>query len=224
MGPDSINNRVLRELATELSVPLCSLFNQSIQTGIFPECWKFANVCPIHKNGDRSVPSNYRPVFLLCTTDKVFERVIFKHLYNHFLDNKILTPLQSGFIPGESSVDQLTYLYDTFCQALDSGKEVRVIFCDISKAFDRVWHKGLFKVKLEAAGISGNLLSWFASYLANRRQRWFFPVLIHGGTLFMQVFPRAKYWGRFYSYSLSMMSLKTLDLVFVFLQMTLVCT
>ena len=90
--PDSINNRVLRELATELSIPLCSLFNQSVQTGIFPECWKFANVCPIHKNGDRSVPSNYRPVSLLCTTDKVFERVIFKHLYNHFLDNKILTP------------------------------------------------------------------------------------------------------------------------------------
>ena len=173
-GPDSINNRVLRELATELSIPLCSLFNQSVQTGIFPECWKFANVCPIHKNGDRSVPSNYRPVSLLCTTDKVFERVIFKHLYNHFLDNKILTPLQSGFIPGDSTVNQLTYLYDTFCQALDSGKEVRVIFCDISKAFDRVWHKGLL-LKLEAAGISGNLLLWFASYLDNRRQRVVLP-------------------------------------------------
>ena len=117
-GPDRINNRALRELATELSIPLCSLFNQSIQAGIFPECWKFANVCPIHKNGDCSVPSNYRPVSLLCTTDKVFERVIFKHLYNHFIDNKILTPLQSRFIPGDSMVNQLTCLYDTFCHAL----------------------------------------------------------------------------------------------------------
>ena len=128
-GPDRINNPVLRELATELPIPLCSLFTQSIQTGIFPECWKFANVCPFHKNGDRSVPSNYRPVSVLCTTDKVFERVIFKHLYNHFLDNKILTRLQTGFIPGDFTVNKLTYLYDTFCQALDSGKEVGWLYC-----------------------------------------------------------------------------------------------
>ena len=65
-------------------------------------------------------------------------------------------------------------MYDTFCKALDSGKEVRVIFCDISKAFDRVWHKGLL-LKLEATGISGNLLSWFASSLHNRRQRMVLP-------------------------------------------------
>ena len=61
-----------------------------------------------------------------------------------------------------------------FLPTLDSGEEVRIIFCDISKAFDRVWHKGLL-LKLEAAGISGNLLSWFASYLDNRRQRVVLP-------------------------------------------------
>jgi hypothetical protein len=50
--------------------------------------------------------------------------------------------------------------------ALDSGKEVRVVFCDISKAFDRVWHKGLIH-KLKQSGISGNLLKWFQNYLVN---------------------------------------------------------
>ena len=166
-GPDGINNRILRKLAVELSVPFCSLFNQSLRTGNFPACWKVSHICPIHKSGDRSVPSNYRPVSLLCTPEKSFERAVFKHFYNHLHNNNILTSLQSGFIPGDSTVNQLTYLYNTFCQALDSGKEVRVVFCDVSKAFDRVWHEGLL-LKLEAAGITGNLLTWFRSYLTLR--------------------------------------------------------
>ena len=60
-------------------------------------------------------------------------------------------------------------------KALDSGKEVRVVFCDISKAFDRVWHKGLIH-KLKQSGISGNLLKWFQKYLYGREQR----VVING--------------------------------------------
>ena len=173
-GPDGINNRILRELASELSIPFCSLFNQSLRTGVFPNCWKVSHVCPIHKSGERSKPSNYRPVSLLCNLEKSFERVVFKHFYNHLNANKILTSLQSGFIPGDSTVNQLTYLYNTFCQALDSGKEVRVVFCDVSKAFDRVWHEGLL-LKLEAAGISGSLLTWFRSYLSDRKQRVVLP-------------------------------------------------
>ena len=121
---------------------------------------------------DFGTPLN-RPFSLLSCLEKVPERVVFKHLYNHFRDNGILSLLQSGFIPGDSTTNQLTFLYNTFCQALDSGKEVRVVFCDVSKAFDRVWHKGL--CKLRAAGISGSLLSWFSSYLSERRQRVILP-------------------------------------------------
>ena len=125
-------------------------------------------MCPIPKSGDRSALSHRRPVSLLCTIEKSFERAVFKHFYNHLHENNILTSLQSGFIPGDSTVNQLAYLYNAFCQALDTGKEVRVVFCDISMAFGRVWHEGLL-LKLEAAGISGNLLAWFRSYLTNRK-------------------------------------------------------
>ena len=125
---------------------------------------------PIAKSGYRSSPSNYYPISLLRNPEKCFERVVFKHLYNHFHDNQILTSLQSGFIPGDSIVNQLTFLYNTFSHALDSGKKVRVVFCDVSKAFDRVWHEGLL-LKLEAAGIKGSLLTWFRSYLSDRKQR-----------------------------------------------------
>ena len=57
-----------------------------------------------------------------------------------------------------------------FCEVVDSGREVRVLFCDISKAFDRVWHRGLIH-KLRDMGCSDELLTWFSSYLSNRRQR-----------------------------------------------------
>ena len=134
-GPNGLGNRILRELSTELSSPFCCLYNQSLRTSTFPVSYKEANVCPVPKNGDLSVVSNYRPISLLNTERKVFERLVFKYLFNHSQDNNLLSSLQSDFMPGDSTVNQLTFLYNTFCQALDSGKEVRAVFCDISKTF-----------------------------------------------------------------------------------------
>ena len=74
---------------------------------------------------------------------KTFEEAIFKYLHNFLLDNQIITPLQSKFTRGDSTVNQLLDINNNFCLALDEGKEVRAVFCDISKAFDRVWHRGL---------------------------------------------------------------------------------
>jgi hypothetical protein len=71
------------------------------------------------------------------------ERCIYKHVYNFLLKNNIITPHQSGFTPGDSAINRLLSLTNEFGKALDEGKEIRVVFCDISKAFDRVWHKGL---------------------------------------------------------------------------------
>jgi hypothetical protein len=67
-------------------------------------------------------------------------------------------------------VTQLTEIYDQFCKVVSSGKEIRVVFLDISKAFDRVWHKGLL-FKLKKCGITGKLLEWLKDYLTNRQQR-----------------------------------------------------
>ena len=97
-----------------------------------------------------------------------------KYLFNFFRENNTITTLQSGFIPGDSTINQLVDIYNTFCKALDEGKEVRAIFCDISKAFDRVWHKGLL-FKLRAAGISCSFLNWFADYLNDRKQKVVLP-------------------------------------------------
>ena len=173
-GPDCINNRILRELSSQLSKPLCDLFNYSLSSSSYPDSWKEANVTPLFKSGDKSLPSNYRPISLLCSLGKVFERIVFKHTFNYISQNALLTPLQSGFIPGDSTTNQLVFLYNMFSEAVDSGKEVRAIFCDISKAFDRVWHKGLL-YKLKSFGITGRLLKWFSSYLSDRKQRVVLP-------------------------------------------------
>ncbi|MCG7879037.1 MAG: endonuclease/exonuclease/phosphatase family protein [Candidatus Thiodiazotropha taylori] len=173
-GPDTINNRLLKELSNPLSHPLCDLFNYSLSTGQFPESWKQANVTPIHKKNDPSDPSNYRPISLLSALGKVLEKLVHKHVFNFFRENRRITCLQSGFVPGDSTVNQLIDIYNTFCKALDEGKEVRAIFCDISKAFDRVWHKGLL-YKLNRVGITGSLLSWFTNYLSYRSQRVVLP-------------------------------------------------
>ena len=54
---------------------------------------------------------------------ETLKSIDFKYVYNHFLENNILTSFQSGFRRGDSTVNQLSYLYNTFCQALDAGKE-----------------------------------------------------------------------------------------------------
>ena len=96
-----------------------------------------------------------------------------KHVYNYCIANNIISPFQSGFVHGESTIYQLLDLYNTFCEAVDSEKEVRVVFCDISKTFDRVWQDGLLH-KLSCIGISGNLSN--CDYLSERKQR----VVING--------------------------------------------
>ena len=83
----------------------------------------------------------------------------------------MLTNNQSGFRPGDSTTNQLLYLVDEIHQAFDSIEclEVRAVFLDISKAFDKVWHDGLI-FKLKQNGISGSLLKLFQNYKSNRKQ------------------------------------------------------
>ena len=125
--------------------------------------------------GDLSLVTNCRHISLLNSEDKLFEWIVFKYLYNHLQTKNLLFSLQSVFIPGDSAVNQLIFLYNyIFCQTLDSGKDVRAVICDISKSFDRVWHRGLIH-KLLAAGVTGETLPWFKSCLADRNQRVVLP-------------------------------------------------
>ena len=169
---------MLKETAISIAPSFTRLLQMSLSSATFPECWKQANVLPIFKKGDKSYFDNYRPISLLNISSKVCERIIFRQLFNYCRDNEIISMHQSGFTPGDSSVNQLVYLYNSFCKVLNDKKDVRIVFCDQSNAFDRVWHQGLL-YKLECIGITGNFLKWLQSYLDNRQQR----VVICGSSL-----------------------------------------
>ena len=137
-----------------------------------PWLWKMANVAPIFKKCNKQLIKNYRPISLLPVCGKILEKMIFNNLYTYLHTNNLITKNQSGFRPGNSTTNQLLYLLDEINQAFDSTKffEVRTVFLDISKAFDKVWHDGII-FKLEQNSISGNLLRLFKNYLSSRKQR-----------------------------------------------------
>ena len=171
-GSDGISGQMLLLCDESIILPLQIIFTNILTTSIYPDMWKIANVTPIFKKGDKQLIKNYRPISLLPICGKILETIIFNNLYSYLHTNNLITKNQSGFRPGDSTTNQLLYLLDEIHQAFDSPKslEVRAVFLDISKAFDKVWHEGLI-FKLEQNGISGNLLKRFQNYLRSRKQR-----------------------------------------------------
>ena len=169
-GYDGISVSMLKLCAAEVASPLLLIFQDCINYGIFPDCWKYANVQPIHKKNNRQIKSNYRPISLLPICGIFLEKIVFDQVYAFLHVNNLLSKNQSGFRPGDSTIYQLlsvtSSIYDTF----ENYDETRAVFLDISKAFDKVWHEGII-FKLRSNGISGNLLSFFGNYLSNRYQR-----------------------------------------------------
>ena len=89
-----------------ITISLKIIFDVSLKNGVFPEIWKRANVVPAHKKDNKSLVKNYRPISLLPIFGKIFERVIYNSLFNYFISNKLFTPSQSGFLPGDSCIAQ----------------------------------------------------------------------------------------------------------------------
>ena len=136
--------------------------NRSFDERIFPDIWKIDNVITKFIKGDKSQPSNYRPDALLSCIGKLQERIVFKNMYNILLDSNLLYYYQSGFLPHHSTVFQLIDIFHNICQAFDNNMFSCIVFCVASKAFDRVWHKGLL-FELLQNGIEWKLLEWLNS-------------------------------------------------------------
>ena len=169
-GPDGISNKMLKPVAKEISVPLNVLFNRPFREGKFSETWKQSNLIPLPKKGDSSDPSNFRPVALLCGVGKLQERIVFKNIHNFLNENNLIYKYQSGFLPNHSTTFHLIDIYHYICQAVDNNQHSCMVFCDVSKAFDRVWHKGRI-FKLRQYGKDSDLLNWISDYLDDRKQR-----------------------------------------------------
>ena len=126
-GNDGISHHMLKFSSRTVSYPLSIIFNKSIRTQKFPSCWKLASVLAFYKKGDKTSPVNYRPIALLSCLGKVFERVIFKHIHNYLLENRLLYKYQSGFMPGHSTYHQLIEIYHKICLSLE--KRGSFLYC-----------------------------------------------------------------------------------------------
>ena len=169
-GHDGVGNKIIQICCEGLCDSFTSLINFSFRLGQFPFQWKLANVIPLFKKDNRHLKTNYRPVSLLPSLSKICEKIVFMQLHNFLLDIGFLYKCQSGFRPGDSTINQLIYITHQIYLAFESGEKVRVTFLDISKAFDKVWHVGLLK-KLGSLGVRDPLLAWIKSYLTDRKRR-----------------------------------------------------
>ena len=170
MSPDKIFTHLLRELNLELAPVLTLIFQVPLHQYCLPLDWKIANVVPTFKKGDHSSPSNYRPVFLTSICCKIFEHVIYSHIFSHLDQHNILCDEQHGFRHKRSCESQLILTIHDLAKNLDSGLQTDVIFLEFSKAFDKVDHELLLH-KLDHYGIHRNLLSWLRNFLINRKQQ-----------------------------------------------------
>jgi hypothetical protein len=166
---DSPPTKVLLLAKDYLKEPIAILVNCSFSSGIFPAILKYSQVSPIHKTGNPSSISNYRPICLLSDLSKIFEKCMYIRLLNYLTKFSIISAHQFGFQKGKSTINAILSLTEYIYSALNSKKHVISIFVDLQKAFDTVNH-GILLDKLNYYSIRGIALSWFKSYLFNRRQ------------------------------------------------------
>ena len=178
-GHDDIFIRMTKICHKSILKPLIILFENSTKSSYYPDTWKKSNIIPVHKKYDKQLVNNYRPISLLPTSGKTFEKIVFIRIYNFLADENILNHNQSGFRPSDSCVNQLLSITHKIFEAFDCNPtlEGRSLFLDISKAFDKVWHERLL-YKLKSIGISGELFKLLENYLTGRFQR----VVLNGQT------------------------------------------
>lgn len=177
-GFDKISNLLLKNLPHKAIVFLMYVFRSCMKLSYFPDVWKHAKVIPIPKPGkDQSVSSNYRPISLLSSLSKIFEKVILKRIILHLSTNDILPDEQFGFRQNHSCNHQLTRLTKHIKKSLSKKHSTGMLAFDIEKAFDSVWHKGLVH-KMFTLKFPLYIIKLILSFLSKRS----FQVSLNGTT------------------------------------------
>jgi hypothetical protein len=169
-GHDGISNKLLKDSADIIAYSLTLIFNTSINTGIFPNDFKTAIISPIHKAGCKTECNNYRPISILSSVSKIFEKLITQQLETYLEKNEILVQQQAGFRIKHCTQTSLLNITNQWFINMDKGSLNGVIFIDLVKqAFDCVDHSILLR-KLYHYGIREKSFEWFQSYLSDRVQ------------------------------------------------------
>ena len=164
-----ISPKLIKIASPHIANYLTIIFNKSINEGKFPEKLKIALVIPIHKADSKLIPSNYRPISILPVLSKIFEQLMHSRLMDYLEKFKCLYNYQFGFQKERSTEQAIAGICSKIINAIEQKQRSCCIFLDFAKAFDTVNHEILLN-KLEYYGIRGLPLSWFKSYLSQRKQ------------------------------------------------------
>ena len=146
------------------------IVNDSLKTGMFPEILKSALVRPVIKDesGDTECYKNYRPISNLTFLSKVIEKSVHKQLEDYLKKHNLHAELQSGYKSHHSCETATLAIYNDLLCITDSKSKIILLLLDLSAAFDTVNHSLLLQKLKNFYGLSGNVLSWFKSYLSGR--------------------------------------------------------
>ena len=157
-GPDNVLNGMLKS-AAHVIIPLLSIiFQQILDSGVFPEDWCKSNIIPVHKKGDVDSCNNYRPISLTSLTSKMFTNILNKRLTMFTESLGIVPEEQAGFREDYSTVDHIFSLHAMIKKQFTKNMKLYVAFIDYKKCFDSIDRNALFHV-LEANGIQGKMLT-----------------------------------------------------------------
>ena len=178
-GHDDIDPHFLKIASPIIAFPLSLFFNHSISLGIFPNKLKLAKVIPVYKKGSADQLNNYRPISLLPSLSKIFERLLHKRMLSFFNCNNVLVPTQYGFRHKRCSIHPILDLITSCHDSIQNSDISALLFLDIQKAFDSVSHSILLR-KLEHYGIGGIANSLMKTYLEKRKQ--YVSIAAHNST------------------------------------------
>ena len=139
-GWEEISIRMIKLSDASLVTPLKMIFTNCLRNALFPEVWKGATVVPVYKKKEKNLKVNNRPISLLPMFGKILEKLVCNSLYSHLVSCQFFNPNQSGFRPGDSTINQLLSITHSIYEAFDCNPplDVRSVYLDISKVFDRV--------------------------------------------------------------------------------------
>ena len=169
-GIEGLNSRLIKPISEKLAIILHYIYKLSISQAYIPKSWKVTTVTPLFKDGDRTIPTNYRPISVIALPLKILERTVHDQIYEYTQKYDLITPFQSGFRPQHSTQTATTDLVDNILLNMDKGMATALAFLDLRKAFDTVDRKLLLH-KLSRMLKSKITISWLEAYLSDRGQK-----------------------------------------------------
>ena len=161
---DGVSSSVLKTALAVRPDAIMYMFNRSLEYGVFPRKWAVGYINLLPKGGDKTNPSNWRPITQTCIPAKILEKIVQKRLVEYLEQHDFLSDNQFGFRKGMSTQKTIFRFTTDIYSCLNRDDYMGGIYLDVSKAFDSLDHNVLLR-KLRAISLADNTLRWFESYL-----------------------------------------------------------